>query len=61
MLLLCTTENREVSSVKNFTVDSMFSGKSFMYIAKRIGPRIEPCDTPAFTGNHSEDSVKSVC
>ena len=54
VLLLCTTENREVSSAKSFTVDSMFSDKSFMYIRKRSGPRIDPCGTPAFTGNHSE-------
>ena len=64
VLLLCTTENREVSSAKSFTVDSMFSNKSFMYIRKGSGPRIGPCGTPAFTGNHFEvwqDSLKFVC
>ena len=50
VLLLCTTENREVSSVKSFTVNSMFSDKSFMYIRKKSGPRIDPCGTPTFTG-----------
>ena len=54
VLLLCTTESTEVSSAKSFTVDSMFSDKSFMYIRKRSGPRIDPCGTPAFTGNYSE-------
>ena len=54
VLLLCTTENREVSSTKSFTVDSMFSGKSFMYIRKKSEPRIDPCGTPALTGNHFE-------
>ena len=54
VLLLCTTENREVSSAKRFTVNSMFSDKSFMYIRKKSGPRIDPSGTPAFTGNHSE-------
>ena len=54
VLLSCTTDNREVSSAKSFTVDSMFSDKSFIYIRKKSGPRIDPCDTPAFSGNHSE-------
>ena len=54
VLLLCTTENRAVSSAKSFTVDSMISDKSFMYIRKKSGPRIGPCGTPVYTGNHSE-------
>ena len=55
VLLLCTTENREVSSAKSWiAVDSVFSDKSFMYVRKRSGPRIDPCGTHAFTGNHSE-------
>ena len=54
VVLSCTTENREISSAKSFTVDSMFSEKSFMYIRKNNGPRIDPCGTPAFTGSHSE-------
>ena len=37
--------DREVSSAKNFTVDSMFSDKSFIYVCirKRSGPKIDPC------------------
>ena len=50
VLLLCTTEY----SAKSFTVNSMFSEKSVRYIREKSGPRIDPCDTPAFTGNHSE-------
>ena len=46
VLLLCTIENREVSLAKSFTVDSVFSGKSVMYIRKMTGPRIDPCGTP---------------
>ena len=53
-----STENREVSSAMSFTVDSMFSAKSFIYVCirKRSGPKIDPCacGTSAFTGNHSE-------
>ena len=51
MLSLCTTE---VSSAKSFTVDSMFSGNSSIYIRKTTGPRIDLCGNPAFTGNHSK-------
>ena len=54
VLLLCTTGNREVSSGKSFTVDSMFSDKLFMYIRKKSGPRLNPCGIPAFAGSHSE-------
>ena len=45
MLLLCTTEDREVSSV-----DSMFSDKLFMYIRKKSGPRIDPCGIICWAG-----------
>ena len=54
VLLSCAPKNREVSSVKSFTVDSMFFVKSFMYIRKKSRPRIDSCGTPTFTGNHSE-------
>ena len=54
VLLSCTTDNREVSSAKSFTVDSMFSDKWFIYIRKKSGPRIDPCGGPTFTGNHSK-------
>ena len=35
-----------VSSAKSLTLDLPFSGRSFMYAKKRIGPRTEPCGTP---------------
>ena len=44
VLLQSNTENREVSSAKSFTVDSMSSDKSFIYIRKTCEPRIHPCD-----------------
>ena len=39
-----------VSSAKSLTLDITFSGRSFMYAKKRIGPRTEPCRTPDETG-----------
>ena len=59
MSLLRTIENREVenkeiSSAKSFTVDSMFSDKSFKYIKKKSRPRIGPYGTLDFEGNNSE-------
>ena len=53
-LLFNTSAEVFYSSAKSFTVDSMFSNKSLMYIRERSGRRIDPCGTPAFTGNHSE-------
>ena len=38
-----------VSSAKSLTLDLTFSGRSFMYAMKRIGPRTEPCGTPEET------------
>ena len=40
-----TVEDNDVSSANSFTVDSKFSGRSFMYIRKSNGPKIEPCGT----------------
>ena len=52
MLLSCTTENKKVSSANSFTVETNSSEKSLMQIRKKSGPRMEPCGTPGFTGNH---------
>ena len=54
LLLSCATENTEVSSAKSFTVDSVFSGKSCMYIRTKSGQKIDPSGTPTFTDNYSE-------
>ena len=51
--LLCSTENKEVSSVMNLVFDDNSSAKSFMYI-KKSGPSIETCGTPALTLVHVE-------
>ena len=44
-----TVENNDVSSANSFTVDCKFSGRSFIYIRKSNGPKIELCWTPAST------------
>ena len=59
-------ENKEVSSGKSFTVDSMFSDKSFKYIRRKSRPRIGPYGTLDFAGNNSEvwpldKSLEFVC
>ena len=43
-------KNTAVSSAKSLTLDQIFSGRSFMYAKKRIGPKTEPCGTPEETG-----------
>ena len=45
-------ENNDVSSANSFTVGFMSTDRSLMYIRKKGGPKIDPCGTPAFTGNH---------
>ena len=40
--LLYMTEKSDVSSANNLGFETKFSGKSFMYIKKSNGPRIEP-------------------
>ena len=45
---------RDVSSAKSLAFDFKPSGKSFMKIRKRSGPRIDPCGTPARIGLHVE-------
>ena len=53
--LLCTTENKEVSSANNLVLDDNSSAKSFMFIKKKnSGPSIEPCGTPALRLVHVE-------
>ena len=47
-------ENNDVSSANSFTVDVMSTDRSLMYIKKKSGPKMDPCGTPAFTGNHSD-------
>ena len=47
-----TMENNDVSSANSFTVDIMPSDRWILYIRKKSGPKIDPCGTPAFTGNH---------
>ena len=47
-------ENNDVSSANSFTVDCKFSGRSFMYIRKSNGPKIESSRTPASTDDHLE-------
>ena len=43
-----------VSSANKRTVDFISSGRSLIYIKKSIGPIMEPCGTPLFTGAQSE-------
>ena len=46
-------EDNDVSSANSFTVDFMSTDRSLMYIRNKGGPKIDPCGTPAFTGNYS--------
>ena len=39
----------DVSSAKSLTLDLTWSGRSFIYIRKSMGPRTEPCRTPEDT------------
>ena len=38
-----------VSSAKSLTLDLTWSGRSFIYARKSMGPRTEPCGTPEDT------------
>ena len=49
-----TIENKEVSSANNLTFDFRSVAKSFMYIKKKRGPKIDPCGTPARIHSQSE-------
>ena len=46
LFLLWITKKFDVSSAKSFAMDEVPSVKSFMWIRKNSGPRIEPCGTP---------------
>ena len=48
------TEKRDVSSANSLGFETRFSDKSFIYIKKSSGPRIEPWGTPASTLTHVE-------
>ena len=50
-----TTEKREVSSAKSFAVEERLLLRSFIYIKKRRGPKMDPWGTPAVTGSHLDD------
>ena len=45
------------SSANNRTFDLVLSGRSFMEIRKRMGPRTEPCGTPDVTGTVADFSL----
>ena len=49
-----TTEKREVSSAKIFTLHLKLAGMSSMKIRNNRGPKIEPWGTPASTFCHSD-------
>ena len=55
MLGSFTAEKRDVSSAKCLTVEVIFSDKSIIYNKKNSGPKIDPCSTPASTGNKSDE------
>ena len=44
-----SVEAKNVSSANTFNADCKLSGKSFMYISKSNGPKIEPCGSPSST------------
>ena len=53
MLGSYTVENNDVSFANIFTADK-FSGRSFMYIRKSNGCKIEPFGTPPSTDDQLE-------
>lgn len=54
VLILWTTENRYVLPAKNFNVEIKLPNELLMYSKKNNSPRIDPCGTPASTGNQSD-------
>ena len=54
LLIFSTSENSDASSSNNFASDVKLSDKSFMYIRKSSGLKIEPCGTPASIAVHKE-------
>ena len=53
-MLITNYWKSDVSLANNLGFETKFSGKSFMYIKKSNGPRIEPWGTPASTFVHVE-------
>ena len=49
-----THAKREESSVNSFMFEEILSVKSFIYTKNKIGPRTDPCGTPASTPVQSE-------
>ena len=47
-------EKIDASSANSFTVDEILLPRSFMYIRKNSGPKIEPWGTPASIGDHED-------
>jgi hypothetical protein len=50
-----------VSSVNTMSSDEVFivGGRSFIYIMKSKGPRIDPWGTPCFTIPHFEENISN--
>ena len=48
------TEKRDASSANSLGFETRFSDKSFIYINKSSGPRMEPWGSPASTLTHVE-------
>ena len=54
--------NRVVSSAKSLTLDSTTSGRSFIYIKNKRGPRTEHWGTPALILPQDEDTpCRTTC
>ena len=47
-------ENSDVSSGNSLAVDMISIDRSLIWIRKKRDPEIDPCGTPAVTGNHSD-------
>ena len=47
-------ENNDAPSANSLAVDCKLSGRSFMYIRKSNGPKLEPCRTPESTDDQLE-------
>ena len=47
-------EKTEVSSANSFAVDEWLWLRSFMYIRKESGPKIDPLSTPAIIGDQED-------
>ena len=44
-----------MSPAKSLAVEVNFYGKSLIYTKKNREPKMDPCGTPALTGNQSDD------